>query len=60
MTRLELRVGRVTFQVSERLNPNTVTEQDPSPGQKAFKGDIVNLFVTKEAEETELIIEGEN
>jgi beta-lactam-binding protein with PASTA domain len=45
-----LRVGKINYQPSFSLLPNTVLDQYPSKGNKANKGDQVDLFVTKSAE----------
>ena len=45
-----LSVGKINYQPSFSLLPNTVLDQYPSKGNKANKGDQVDLFVTKSAE----------
>lgn len=43
-----LSVGKINFQISSTLLPNTVLDQYPAPGNKLNSGDAVDLFVTKE------------
>jgi serine/threonine-protein kinase len=43
-------VGKINYQPSFSLLPNTVLDQYPSKGNKANKGDKIDLFVTKSAE----------
>jgi eukaryotic-like serine/threonine-protein kinase len=45
-----LAIGKINYQPSFSLLPNTVLDQYPSKGNKANKGDQVDLFVTKSAE----------
>jgi len=45
-----LQVGKINYQPSFSLLPNTVLDQYPSKGNKANKGDQVDLFVTKSVE----------
>jgi serine/threonine-protein kinase len=45
-----LRVGKINYQISFSLLPNTVLDQYPSKGNKLNPGDPVDLFVTKSAE----------
>jgi serine/threonine-protein kinase len=52
-----LKVGRINYQRSFSLLPNTVLDQYPSKGNKANAGDAVDLFVTKAAEPGEEIRE---
>lgn len=42
-----LKVGKVNYQQSFSLLPNTVLDQYPSKGNKLNKGDSVDLFVTE-------------
>ena len=42
-----LKVGKINFQKSFSLLPNTVLDQYPSKGNKLNPGDSVDLFVTK-------------
>ncbi len=42
-----LKVGKINYQASESLLPNTVLDQYPSAGNKAVKGSNVDLFITK-------------
>lgn len=50
-------VGRINYQPSFTLLPNTVIDQYPSPGQKLKAGDEVDLFVTKDSNPPEEIYE---
>ena len=43
-----LTVGKVNYQISSTLLPNTVLDQDPAPGNKLNSGNTVDLFITKE------------
>jgi eukaryotic-like serine/threonine-protein kinase len=43
-----LKVGKVNFQISSTLLPNTVLDQYPAPGNKLNTGNTVDLFITKE------------
>jgi serine/threonine-protein kinase len=43
-----LTVGKVNYQISSTLLPNTVLDQYPAPGNKLNSGDNVDLFITKE------------
>jgi eukaryotic-like serine/threonine-protein kinase len=45
-----LSMGKINYQPSFSLLPNTVLDQYPSKGNKANKGDQIDLFVTKSAE----------
>lgn len=45
-----LQVGKINYQPSFSLLPNTVLDQYPSKGNKANKGDHIDLFVTKSVE----------
>ncbi len=45
-----LKVGKINYQQSYSLLPNTVLDQYPSKGSKLNPGDAVDLFVTKAAE----------
>jgi len=47
---LSRQVGKINYQPSFSLLPNTVLDQYPSKGNKANKGDQVDLFVTKSVE----------
>jgi beta-lactam-binding protein with PASTA domain len=49
-----LRVGKINYQPSFSLLPNTILDQYPSKGNKVNKGDAVDLFVTKTANENEI------
>jgi serine/threonine-protein kinase len=44
-----LKVGRINYQSSFSLLPNTILDQYPSKGNKTNAGDAVDLFVTKAA-----------
>ena len=43
-----LTVGKVNYQISSSLLPNTVLDQYPAPGNKLNSGNAVDLFITKE------------
>ena len=45
-----LTVGKVNYQISLTLLPNTVLDQYPSTGNKLNPGESVDLFVTKSSE----------
>jgi eukaryotic-like serine/threonine-protein kinase len=45
-----LRVGKINYQRSFSLLPNTVLDQYPSKGNRINQGDAVDLFVTKAAD----------
>lgn len=45
-----LKVGKINYQQSFSLLPNTVVDQYPSKGSKLNRGDAVDLFVTKASE----------
>ena len=45
----DLTVGKINYQASATLLPNTVLDQYPSSGNKLNPGDAVDLFVTKSA-----------
>lgn len=47
---LELRVGKVNYQPSFSVLPNTIIDQYPSRGSKLNKGDAVDLFITRNVE----------
>lgn len=46
-----LKVGKINYQPSYSLLPNTVLDQYPSKGNKLNPGDAVDLFVTKAADD---------
>lgn len=46
-----LKVGKINYQPSFSLLPNTIIDQYPSRGNKLNSGGAVDLFVTKNAEE---------
>jgi len=48
-----LTIGKINYQRSFSLLPNTVLDQYPSKGNKVNPGDSVDLFVTKAAEHGE-------
>ena len=50
---ISLRVGTVTFRVSNSLLPNTVIDQFPSQGSVVSVGSQVDLFVTKNPDNEE-------
>jgi len=52
-----LKVGKVNYQSSFSLLPNTILDQYPSKGNKVNKGTVVDLFVTKTGNETKIIEE---
>ncbi|HEX7357435.1 MAG TPA: PASTA domain-containing protein, partial [Ignavibacteriaceae bacterium] len=41
-------VGKINYQISSTLLPNTVLDQYPAPGNKLNSGNTVDLFITKE------------
>lgn len=41
-------VGKINYQISNTLLPNTILDQYPAPGNKLNSGESVDLFVTKE------------
>lgn len=41
-------IGKVNYQISSTLLPNTVLDQYPGPGNKLNSGNTVDLFITKE------------
>ncbi len=43
-----LTIGKVNYQISSTLLPNTVLDQYPAPGNKLNSGNAVDLFITKE------------
>ena len=45
-----LSIGKINFQISQTLLPNTVLDQYPSSGNKLNPGEKVDLFVTKSEE----------
>jgi serine/threonine-protein kinase len=52
-----LKVGKINYQSSFSLLPNTILDQYPSKGNKVNKGTVVDLFVTKTGNETKVIEE---
>jgi len=50
LTENSLTIGKINYQRSFSLLPNTVLDQYPSKGNKVNPGDRVDLFVTKAAE----------
>lgn len=46
-----LKVGKLNYQISFSLLPNTVIDQYPSKGNKLNPGDAVDLFITKSGED---------
>jgi serine/threonine-protein kinase len=52
-----LKVGKINYQSSFSLLPNTILDQYPSKGNKVNKGTVVDLFVTKSGNETKVIEE---
>lgn len=49
-----LKVGKINYQPSFSLLPNTILDQYPSRGNLVNPGDAVDLFVTKTANENEI------
>ena len=47
LTDSSLRIGKLNYQISFSLLPNTIIDQYPSKGNKLNPGDAVDLFVTK-------------
>ncbi len=45
-----LAVGKVNYQISSTLLPNTVLDQYPAPGNKLNANGNVDLFITKSGE----------
>jgi len=45
-----LRVGTVTYRVSNSLLPNTIIDQFPSQGSVVSVGSQIDLFVTKNSD----------
>ena len=46
----QLKIGKINYQPSFSLLPNTVLDQYPSKGNKVNQGDAIDLFITKSAE----------
>ena len=46
-----LKIGKINYQPSFSLLPNTILDQYPSKGNKVNSGDSIDLFVTKTANE---------
>lgn len=46
-----LKVGKLNYQISFSLLPNTIIDQYPSKGNKLNPGDAVDLFVTKSGDD---------
>jgi len=60
LTKNNLKVGKINYQRSYSLLPNTILDQYPSSGNKVNSGEAVDLFVTQAAdspEEKEIIEE---
>lgn len=53
-----LGVGKLNYQPSHSLLPNTILDQYPSKGNKLKPGEKVDLFITKPADETTEATEG--
>jgi serine/threonine-protein kinase len=53
LTGLKLKVGKINYQPSFTLLPNTVIDQYPSKGARLNEGDKVDLFITKIVETKE-------
>jgi serine/threonine-protein kinase len=45
-----LKIGKLNYQISFSLLPNTVIDQYPSKGTKLNPGDVIDLFLTKGGE----------
>jgi serine/threonine-protein kinase len=52
-----LTVGKINYQPSFSLLPNTILDQYPSKGNKVNKGAAVDLFVTKSGDDKKIIEE---
>jgi serine/threonine-protein kinase len=50
LTDSSLKVGKINYQISFSLLPNTVLDQYPSKGNKVNSGDTIDLFITKPAD----------
>ncbi|MCC6550225.1 MAG: PASTA domain-containing protein [Ignavibacteriaceae bacterium] len=50
LSQINLKVGKINFQPSFQLAPNTIIDQYPPAGTKLNPGDQVELFVTKESQ----------
>lgn len=50
LRQINLKVGKINFQPSFQLAPNTIIDQYPAAGTKLNPGDAVELFVTKESQ----------
>lgn len=48
LTDSTLIIGKINYQISSTLLPNTVLDQYPAPGNKLNSGNAVDLFITKE------------
>ncbi len=48
LTENSLEIGKITYQISNTLLPNTVLDQYPGPGNKLNPGEKVDLFITKQ------------
>lgn len=48
LSKSSLTIGKINFQISNTLLPNTILDQYPAPGNKLNPGESVDLFVTKE------------
>jgi serine/threonine-protein kinase len=49
-----LKVGKINYQPSFSLLPNTILDQYPSKGNKVNPGDAIDLFVTKSVNENQI------
>lgn len=49
LTKSSLTVGKINYQISNTLLPNTILDQYPAPGNKLNSGEGVDLFVTKQS-----------
>lgn len=52
-----LKLGKINYQKSFSLLPNTILDQYPSKGTKVSSGTQIDLFVTKSGDESKEIIE---
>ena len=48
LTQKGLKLGNITYHLSENLLPNTVVEQFPRPGDPVQRGQAIDLFVVRE------------
>ena len=48
LSKNSLTVGKINYQISNTLLPNTILDQYPAPGNKLNSGEGVDLFLTKQ------------